>query len=73
MEQVMEQITWTKVERGILKSNTGKYRARITKTMPDGKTVKQFCRDARTLDDARAYRKELKGEFKGIKEAAIPI
>jgi hypothetical protein len=25
-EGVMEQITWTKVERGILKSNTGKPR-----------------------------------------------
>jgi integrase len=64
----MEQITWTKIERGILKSNTGKYRARITKTMPDG-SPKQFCRDARTLDDARAYRKELKGDFKGIKDS----
>lgn len=52
----MEQITWTKVERGILKSNTG---ARVTKTMPDG-SAKQFCRDARTLDDARANFKELK-------------
>jgi len=62
----MEQITWTKVERGILKSHTGKYRARITKTMPDGST-KQFCRDARTLDDARANLKELKGDFKGAK------
>jgi integrase len=61
----MEQITWTKVEKRILKSNTGKYRARITKTMPDGST-KQFCRDARTLDDARANLKELKGEFKGV-------
>lgn len=61
----MDQITWTKVERGILKSNTGKYRARITKTMPDGST-KQFCRDARTLDDARANLKELKGDFKGV-------
>ena len=62
----MEQLTWTKVERGILKSNTGKYRARVTKTMPDG-SAKQFCRDARTLDDARANLKELKGDFKGIK------
>ena len=57
----MEQITWTKVERGILKSNTGKYRARVTKTMPDG-SAKQFCRD-----DARANLKELKGDFKGVK------
>jgi integrase len=63
----MEKITWAKIEKGILKSNTGKYRARITKTMPDGKTTKQFCRDARTLDDARAYRKELKENFKGVK------
>lgn len=62
----MEQITWTKVERGILKSNTGKYRARVTKTMPDG-SAKQFCRDARTLEDARANLKELKGDFKGVK------
>lgn len=68
----MEKITWTKVERGILKSNTGKYRARITKTeadktKPNGITTKQYCRDARTLDDARANLKELKGDFKGIK------
>jgi hypothetical protein len=33
--------------------------------MPDGST-KQFCRDARTLDDARANLKELKGDFKGV-------
>jgi hypothetical protein len=37
----MDQITWTKVEKGILKSNSGKYRARITKTMPDGSTKLQ--------------------------------
>ena len=42
-------------ETGILQSNTGKYRARITRTMPDG-TTKQFSRDALTLSDARAYR-----------------
>lgn len=55
-----------KKEIGIYHSeSTGKYMARNTKTMADGSTP-QFCREARTLDDARAYRKELKEEFKEV-------
>jgi integrase len=34
--------------------------------MADG-SAKQFCRDARALDDARANRKELKGDFRDVK------